>query len=280
MSSTRTGEILVLGASGKTGRLVAERLTALGHSVRAASRSSAIRFDWDDTSTWTPALAGVDAVFFVPTETLGLAERTAFVDQAKAAGVRRIVQLSVRGVAPEGGFHPTEEAVTRSGLEWTLLRPCWFNQDFAAPDFFLTEVLAGELATPAGEGREPFIDAADIAAVAVAALTEEGHAGRAYDLSGPEALTFAEALDVIGAATGRTLRHRHIGGAEYREVLIAAGASADDARSIADFLEGVAKGTDAYLSTGVQEVLGREPRTFESYVRATAPTGVWTPDGR
>jgi uncharacterized protein YbjT (DUF2867 family) len=280
MSSTSTGEVLVLGASGKTGRLVAERLTALGHTVRAASRTSAVRFDWADPSTWTPALTGAAAVFFLPTETLGLAERAAFVDHVKAAGVRRIVQLSVRGLVPAGGFHPTEEAVTESGLEWTLLRPCWFAQDFAAPDFFLTEVLAGELATPAGEGREPFIDAADIADVAVAALTEEGHAGRAYDLSGPHAFTFAEALDVIGAATGRTLHHRHLEAGPYGDALIAAGAAEDDARAIADYLEGIAHGADAYLSTGVQEALGREPRTFESYVQATAATGIWSSDGR
>ncbi|WFB11413.1 hypothetical protein LRS74_00285 [Streptomyces sp. LX-29] len=123
-----------------------------------------MRFDWADPATQTRALSGVQAVYLVPIETLGPPERSEFVARAKAAEVRRIVQLSVRGIDPgDGGIPETEAAVRASGLEWTVLRPRWFAQDFDAPDFFLSDVRAGTLATPAGDGREPFIDAADIA---------------------------------------------------------------------------------------------------------------------
>ncbi|MGK5732194.1 NAD(P)H-binding protein [Streptomyces sp. URMC 124] len=270
-------QILVLGATGKTGSRLVPRLQALGHTVRSASRSSATRFDWTDRSTWDPALSGAEAVYFVPTETLGLPERAELVDRAKAAGVRRIVQLSVRGLDADGGVPETEAAVRQSGLEWTMLRPCWFSQDFAAPDFFLPAVLAGELTTPAGDGREPFVDVDDIADVAAAALTGDGHAGKAYDLSGPRALTFAEALAVIGDAVGRELRHRHQDPAAYVAAQVAAGHAVADAEAVASFLDGIRRGEDDYVSTGVQEALGRAPRPFEEYVRATAPTGVWNP---
>ncbi|PSJ28483.1 NAD(P)-dependent oxidoreductase [Streptosporangium nondiastaticum] len=273
-------QILVLGATGKTGSRVVPRLTSLGHTVRSASRSAGtrsagIRFDWTDRSTWDPALAGAEAVYFVPTETLGLPERAELVDRAKAAGVRRIVQLSVRGLDAEGGVPETEAAVRESGLEWTMLRPCWFSQDFSAPDFFLPAVLAGELATPAGDGREPFVDVEDIADVAAAALTDARHAGRTYELSGPRALSFAEALTLIGTAVGRELRHRHQDPAAYAAAQVASGHAAADAEAIAAFLDGIRRGEDDYVSTGVQEALGRAPRSFEEYVRATAPTGVW-----
>ncbi|GHC45259.1 NAD(P)H-binding protein [Streptomyces cinnamoneus] len=271
-------EILVLGATGKTGSRIVPRLRALGHTVRAASRSGATPFDWADPTTWDRALSGVQAVYFVPTETLGLPERSEFVARAKAAGVRRIVQLSVRGIDPEDGGTPeTEAAVRTSGLEWTVLRPCWFAQDFDAPDFFLSDVRAGTLATPAGDGREPFIDAADIADAAVAALTGDKHVSKVYDLSGPRALTFAEALTLIGDATGRTLVHQYRDAAAYAVDLMRAGYPAGDAEAVASFMDGIGKGHDDYLSTGVQDCLGRPPRPFEDYVRETAATGVWNP---
>ncbi|WP_329585001.1 NAD(P)H-binding protein [Streptomyces sp. NBC_01005] len=270
-------QILVLGATGKTGSRIVPRLKSHGHSVRSASRSTETRFDWADRSTWDRALAGAEAVYFVPTETLGLPERAELVDRAKAAGVRRIVQLSVRGLDADGGIPETEAAVRESGLEWTILRPCWFSQDFSAPDFFLPAVLGGELATPAGDGREPFVDVEDIADVAVAALTDDGHAGRAYELSGPRALTFTEALAVIGTAIGRELHHRHQDPAAYVAAQVAAGHHAVDAEAVAAFLDGIRRGEDDYISTGVQEALGRAPRSFEDYVRTAAPTGVWNP---
>lgn len=269
-------EILVIGATGKTGAPLVPRLRALGHTVRAASRSGETRFDWSDRSGWDAALSGVQAVYLVPTETLGLPERAEFVARAKAAGVQRLVQLSVRGI-DEDGTHPTEAAVRNSGLEWTILRPSWFSQDFAAADFFLPGVLAGEVRTPAGDGREPFIDAEDIAEVALAVLTGDGHHGQTYDLSGPRALSITEAVELISKATGRSIVHRHQTEAEYAADLLAAGLTQDDADSVAGFLGQVGRGADDYVSDGVERVLGRAPRTFEEYVTTAAAKGTWTP---
>ncbi|MFJ5260151.1 NAD(P)H-binding protein [Streptomyces sp. NPDC088387] len=267
-------EILVIGATGKTGGALVPRLRALGHTVRAASRSGETRFDWSDISTWTPALTGVRAVYLVPTETLGLRERAEFVASAKVAGVRRLVQLSVRGI-DEDGTHPTEAAVRNSGLEWTILRPCWFAQDFAAPDFFLPGVLDGEVRSPAGDGREPFVDTRDIADVAAEVLTADGHHGRTYDLSGPRALTFAEAVALIGKATGREVTYRYQTPREYVAEQVAAGHPKADAEAVGGFLDQIRQGADDYLSDGVEQVLGRAPRTFEEYVRTAAERGDW-----
>ncbi len=268
--------ILVIGATGKTGALLVPRLRALGHTVRAASRSGETLFDWSDRSTWDPAVSGVQAVYIVPTETLGLPERSEFVARAKAAGAQRLVQLSVRGI-DEDCSHATETAVRGSGLEWTILRPSWFSQDFAAVDFFLPGVLEGEVRTPAGDGREPFIDAEDIADVAAEVLTADGHHGQTYNLSGPRALSITEALQLISNATGRSITHSHQTEAEYAAELVKAGLEQDDADSVANFLGQVSQGSDDYISDGVIRVLGRAPRTFEDYVAAAAGEGVWTP---
>ena len=268
-------DVLVLGASGKAGALVAAKLEEAGHTVRRASRSSDVPFDWEKRSTWDPALSGADAVFFLPTETLGLEDRAAFVAAVESAGVERIVQLSVRGLAKPGEFHETEAAVAGSKLDWTILRPCWFAQDFAAKEYFLDGVNAGTLATPAGDGKEPFIHAADIAEVAVAALTSEQHAGKVYEISGPELLTFAEALTIIGDATGRSISHVPASIEDTTTQLTKNGHEPEAAAAVAQFLSEIANGADAFLSTGVKDVLGKEPRSFESFAKQAAAEGAW-----
>ncbi|MFE9235241.1 NAD(P)H-binding protein [Cellulosimicrobium funkei] len=276
MSTTYKSEVLVLGASGKAGALVAGKLEAQGHLVRRASRSSAVPFDWDDRATWRRAITGTDAVFFLPTETLSLEDRAAFVAVAEDEGVKRIVQLSVRGLSGEGEYHATEQAVVESGLQWTLLRPCWFAQDFSAPEYFLEGVRAGVVATPAGDGREPFIHAEDIAEVAVAALTSPDHHGKAYDLSGPDLLSFAEALEIISEAVGREIKHVKATIAESAAALERSGHPSEAAVAVAQFLHEISNGADAFLSNGVEEALGKKPRSFAEYARDAAATGVWS----
>ncbi|MGV2984381.1 NAD(P)H-binding protein [Microbacterium sp. AGC85] len=275
MSEQDVLKVLVLGASGKAGSLVAEKVEAAGHSARRASRSSAVPFDWDDRSTWGPALTAVDAVFFLPTETLGLEDRAAFVAAVEAAGVKRIVQLSVRGVGDPAAFDPSEQAVVGSSLGWTLLRPCWFAQDFSAKEYFLDGVREGTLATPAGDGLEPFIHAEDIADVAVAALLSSDHEGKVYELSGPELLSFAEALAIIGEVTGRELKHIDATADDSAATLEKNGHPAAAARAVAEFLQAISTGADAYLSTGVHDAIGTQPRTFRSYAEAAATRGDW-----
>jgi uncharacterized protein YbjT (DUF2867 family) len=268
---TRSMTTLVLGGTGKTGRRIASLLTRRGADVRIGSRSAQPPFDWTRPQTWDAALSGVHAVHlsFYPDLALpGAAETVAaFVDRAAARGVRRVVLLSGRG---EPQALVSEETVRRSGLQWTVVRPSWFNQNFSE-GFLLDAVLAGELALPVGDAAEPFTDADDIAEVAVAALTDERHAGQTYELTGPRLLTFADAAAGISQATGRPIGFVAVRPAEFTAVLREHGLP----EALGEVFHLVTDGRNAHLTDGVQRALGRPPRDFADYARATAATGVW-----
>lgn len=269
---------LVLGATGKTGRRVTARLRAAGKTVRAASRSSEARFDWTDPSTWDDVVNGVSAVYVVAPGVPGPAHE--FVPRAVAAGVRRFVLLSGRGADTwdDSGFGvdmlSAEEAVRASGVEWSILRPSNFSQNFDE-DLFHAPIMAGELALPAGDIVEPFIDADDVADVAVALLTERGHAGRTYELSGPRGLTFREATEEIARVSGRPVRYREVSPEEYVAALVAQGFSPEDASYLRAMFDLMRRGLIAEVTDGVDRVLGRKPRDFESYVARAAAVGAW-----
>lgn len=270
--------ILVLGGTGKTGRRVAAQLEHHGHQVRVASRRSSHRFDWADQSTWPTALDGVDGVYVMQDDTDDGSRIGAFVDLAADAGVRRVVLLSAREWADthDATAMARERVVQESGLEWTILRPGWFAQNFSEEPFLSADVATGEVTLPTGDGRHPFVDAEDIAAVAVAALTENGHAGQIYELSGPRAITVAEAVEEIAAAAGRPIRHVRISDDEYVERLVIRGLYPREvAVAVAELAGVIRRGQDAHLSEGVRRALGREPRDFTDYVKATSATGAW-----
>ncbi|MFH8367624.1 NAD(P)H-binding protein [Streptomyces sp. NPDC018031] len=272
---TNSNDILVLGGTGKTGRRVAALLAERGVPARAASRGGATRFDWLDDSTWGPALDGAGAVYLVYLQDLSSPDAPghiqAFLRLARERGVQRVVMLSARGWAGAG---PAEEAVRASGLAWTILRPTWFAQNFSE-DMFAPYVLGGELRLPTAAGREPFIDVADVAEVAVAALTGDGHAGEVYELSGPRLLGFGDAAAAIAAATGRELRYTPISSEEFIADLIAAGLTAEEAPVVDGLLGIIARDENAYLSDGVRRALGREARDFTAYAADTAAAGAW-----
>lgn len=272
---------LVLGATGKTGRRVAARLRLLGRPVRAASRSSRVRFDWSDPAGWDAALDGVSAVYLVAPGTPGPARP--FVERAEAAGVEQIVLLSGRGADSWGesefgrDMRSAEDAVRGSSLEWTVLRPSNFAQNFDE-DVFLAPLLAGELALPAGAVPEPFIDVEDVADAAARVLTEPGvHAGRVYELSGPRPVTFGEAVDLVARATDREITYRRVSGAEYEASLVAQGASEAEAHHVAEMFVLMDRGLIATTTDELPALLGRAPRTFEDYVLRTAGAGTWNP---
>ena len=266
---------LVLGGTGKTGRRVVERLRARDLPVRVGSRSAQPSFDWEDRSTWAPALEGASAAYvsYYPDIAVpGAPEAVgAFAEQAAAAGVRRLVLLSGRG---EEEAQRAERVIEEAGMEWTVVRCSWFNQNFGE-SYLLEPILAGEVALPAGDVPEPFVDADDIADVAVAALTEDGHENRVYELTGPRLLSFAEAIGEIGRATGRELRFVPV----TVEAFTAAAAGPEVPEEVVGLLgylfSEVLDGRNAELADGVQQALGREPREFSDYVRETAATGVW-----
>ncbi|MFF2078477.1 NmrA family transcriptional regulator [Kitasatospora sp. NPDC058162] len=265
------GAVLVVGGTGKTGRRVAERLSALGYAVRVGSRSAAVPFDWHDEGTWDAALEGVSAAYLTYCPDLafpGAVEAVgAFSRRAVERGVGRLVLLSGRGEeAAEAG----EKAVMESGAVWTVVRCAWFDQNFSE-SFFLEPVLAGELALPVGGAVEPFVDVEDIADVAVAALTRAGHVGEVYELTGPRLLSFADVARELSAVTGREVRFAPVSPEAYRLVLEEAGLPGDFAELFSVILDG----RNASLGDGVRRALGREPRDFADYARAAAATGVW-----
>ncbi|MDH3753256.1 MAG: NmrA family NAD(P)-binding protein [Acidimicrobiia bacterium] len=274
MTDTQTAPILVLGATGKTGRRVADRLTEAGHQVRAASRSGETRFDWDDESTWLPALDGVDAAYITYYPDLafpGAADVVGrFADLAVANNVRRLVLLSGRG---EEGARKAEVRVESSGADWTLVRCAFFNQNF--DEAFVDAVRYGMLAVPAGDTAEPFLDADDIADVVFAALTEDGHAGQLYELTGPRLLTFDEVAAELSTATGRNVQYLSVTPAEFASDLVTAGYPSEEAVPISELFAEVLDSRNSYLTDGVQRALGRSPRDFADYARDAAATGVW-----
>ncbi|MFB4283997.1 NAD(P)H-binding protein [Nonomuraea sp. MTCD27] len=269
---------LVLGATGKTGRRVAARLRAAGKTVRAASRSSEMRFDWADPATWDDAVDGVSAVYVIAPEVPGPAHE--FVPRAVAAGVRRFVLLSGRGADTWGDspfgldVRSAEEAVRACGVEWSILRPTNFSQNFDE-DFFHAPIMAGELALPARGIVEPFIDVDDIADVAVALLTEPGHAGRTYELSGPRGLTFGEATEEIARASGRPVRYVEVSPEEFVAALVAQGFSPEAASYAREMFDLMRRGVTAEVTDDVHHVLGRPARDFETYVARAAAAGAW-----
>jgi uncharacterized protein YbjT (DUF2867 family) len=269
------GTILVLGGTGKTGRRVAERLWARDLPVRIGSRSGDPAFDWEDPATWGPALEGVSAVYVSYAPDLAIPGALAAVEAFSAAaaerGVSRLVLVSGRG---EEEAQRAERAVMASGLEWTVVRCSWFNQNFDE-GAFVDFVREGALAVPPTEVPEPFVDAEDIADVAVAALTEDGHAGQVYDVTGPRLLTFAEALEEISRASGREARLIAISHEEFAAGLGEAGLPDEYIWLLTYLFREVLDGRNASVADGVQRALGRPPKDFRDYAREAAASGVW-----
>lgn len=269
---TKQLETLLIGGAGKTGRRVEARLRERGVPVRMASRSSAARFDWADESTWEPALGDARAVYITVYPDLAApwaAERVGKLARlATARGAERLVLLSGRG---EHQVWPAERAVREAGAAFTIVRCAFFCQNFSE-GAFVEGILGGELAFPAGEVREPFVDADDIADVVTAALTDERHAGQIYELTGPRLLSFGDATAEISRVSGRSVRYTPISGAAYQEML-APYLPRDEAAFLVELFGTLLDGHNSLLADGVQRALDRRPRDFADYARGAA--SVW-----
>ena len=274
-NAQETKSTLVLGGTGKTGRRVAERLAARGLPARIGSRSGEPPFDWGNEATWAPALRDVESVYvsYYPDLAIpgAVAAVRSLVERAVEAGVRRLVLLSGRG---EGEAQRAERVVQEAGAEWTVVRCAWFSQNFSE-NYLLGPVLSGEVVLPAGDVPEPFVDAEDIADVAVAALTEDGHAGQVYELTGPRLLTFAEAVGEIAKVTGREIRFVPISVEEYTSVLAEQDVPGEFVSFLIYLFTEVLDGRNARTTDGVRRALGREPRDFADYARGAAGAGIW-----
>ena len=273
--------ILVTGASGTVGREVVKALSAAGAAFKAAYRSrpekvpdgvQAVAVDFDRPETLAPALAGADTVFLLSNM---VEPEKRVVDEAKRAGVKRIVKLSVNGAADESftfakWHRGVEKHIEASGLGWTFLRPSGFMQNFVnyMGDSIRKESAFYTATGPNGAGAH--IDARDIGAAAARVLTGKGHEGKAYELTGSKAVTYDEAAEILSKAVGREIRHVAITPEQYRQGALAMGMPAPYVDALVDLDRAYSTGTLKQVTPAVRELTGREPITFEQFAKDSA----------
>jgi uncharacterized protein YbjT (DUF2867 family) len=267
-----TSTIAVIGATGKTGRRIADLLEDRRSSVRRLARGTAPAFDWEQPEGWRRALDGVDRLYAAYVPDLAAPGSEAAIarltEVARDAGVQRIVLLSGRG---EEGARRCEELLFASGIPATVVRASWFLQNFTE-GMLRDAVLSGVLALPAGSVREPFIDVDDIAAVAVEALTGHGHEGRVHEVTGPQSMTFEEVAALLSEIHGRDVQYLPVEFDEFHAA-VAAEAGADVATMLTELCREVFDGRNESPTTGVLEALGRPPRDARTVFTEAARLG-------
>lgn len=279
-TTTSSPTVLVLGGTGKTARRLVPLLRAGGATARTAARSGGdVRFDWDDPTTYAPALAGATAAYLVApgARVEYRSEAAAFLDAAEAAGVAHVTLLSARGVdhlPDEVPIRAVElEVLGRSALTSTVLRPGWFLQNFTEGVFVPVD---GAIVAPAGTGREAFVHTSDIAEVAAATLLDPAaHAGAGYTLTGPEALTFADVAARIAAASGRPVEHVDADPAAWEKGLVDAGLPADYAGLLGGLVAVLRESTGAATTDDVARITGHEPRGIAAVATDPEALAAW-----
>jgi len=268
-------EILVLGATGKTGKRVAGKLQKMGIPIRAGSRNGTPPFDWDNPENWPAVLDGGQKVYityypdFVTPGALEKIRR--FVDTAKKTGVQQLVFLSGRG---EKEAEEAERIVTDSGLHWTVVRSSWFMQNFS--EFhFLDYILGGHITVPKHKALEPFVDLDDLADVVVEALTDEKHNGKIYELTGPELLSFKDATRMISEAINKPIVYEEVDMDGYVKILRDYQIPEDVIWLMQYLFTEVLDGRNESIKNDIENVLGRKPTTFREYVAKASQTGIW-----
>lgn len=289
--SRSTGStVLVTGATGKVGRRLVPLLTRRGVTVRAATRSPVtalvgiepVRFDWTDEGTYEAARKGATAMYLVagPIPQPEHAEYVrALLDGATGAGVEQVVLLSSYGVGqapPENPLRGIELAVESSGVPYTILRPGAFMQTFSEGLRWRESLVEGirerdEIAAPGGDGVVSYVSTEDIAAVAAAAMTEDGHEGKAYAPLGPEPLTLTEIAEHISWAAGRRINYRETDRTPIREALLAAGAPPETAEHNSQmYTHAYSSGALGALNDDILNVTGRPPVSFAEFAVGAA----------
>lgn len=273
-----TGKILVLGATGTVGRPLVKALQAAGETVKAASRggqavegAEGVVFDFADPATFGPAFAGVDRVFvMLPGGNVAITELLLPVVAAAAAAKIKVVFQSVFGVDADDAipYRQVEIALEKSGTPFVILRPNWFADNFQT--YWKAGIDHGRIAVPAGQGKSSFIDVRDIAASAAAALTTDRFDGRAFNLTGPEALGYAEAAAILSDVLGKTVSYAPIDDDAFVGILTGAGVPEIYARFLAAIFHPVREGWTAAVTGDVETLTGRAPRPLRRYAEDNA----------
>ena len=270
-----SNEILVLGATGKTGSRIVERLTKLGLPVRIGSRNISPAFDWENRSTWMHCLKDISKVYisFQPDLTVpGSVDKiTAFVEAARQSGVKQLVLLSGRG---EIASQHCENIVINSKLDWTIVRASWFMQNFSE-GFLLEGILSGHMVLPKTYALEPFIDVDDIADVVTKIFTDDSLNKKILELTGPGLLSFESAVQQISAVSKQPIVYEGITAGEYTELLKSYAIPEDFIWLITYLFTEVMDGRNESLTNDVETILGRKAGTFQSYITKVAATGTW-----
>jgi len=271
----KNSPILIIGKNGKTGARVNQRLEALGYATRPVSRSTTPSFDWENSATWAHAIKGTRSAYVTYQPDLAVPNAEAaikeFVKVASENDLEHIVLLSGRG---EEGAQRAEQVLKTSGISWNIVRCSWFSQNFSE-SFMLEGILSGELVLPAADTLEPFVDADDIADVAVATLTDPRHRNKLYELTGPRAINFAQCIKEISEALDRSVKYTTVPIDDYINALSEQGESEDMQWLLRELFTVVFDGRNSNVMSGVEEALGRPPTDFKTYVQKTIESGVW-----
>lgn len=272
----RTENILVTGGTGKTGRRIVALLEASGHYVRVGSRSAEPAFDWHQPEHWPKAFEGMDKIYISYQPDLAvpgaLEAIELLVKEAKKASVKKLVLLSGKG---EREAELCEQVVIHSGLNHTIVRASWFNQNFSE-NFLLEPILEGTVALPQADVKIPFVDTNDIAEVVVKTLLDDEHNGQIYQLTGPDVLTFKEAVEVIARESRRTINFIPVSISEYADGMRRANLPEDFVWLIEYlFTEVLGNPVNSEITNDIEKVLKRKPISFVEYAQKVAQTGVW-----
>ena len=268
--------ILVIGGTGKTGRRVAEKLSKLNQNVRIGSRNNNPSFDWDNPSTYSEALKGMDRAYIAYYPDLAVPGAkdaiNTLTETALKTGLEKVVLLSGKG---EKEAEACEEIVSNSGLNYTLVRASWFNQNFSE-SFFLDPILAGNVALPMATAEIPFVDAEDIAEVAAKVLIDDSYNNQTITITGPRKLTFREAVREISNQAKRDIDFQEVTLDDYIKSMKNAGVPDDYVWLIGYLFEEVlGNAENQVVSNDIEKVLERKAVDFSKFVKNAAQTGIW-----
>ena len=266
---------LIIGGKGKTGRKVANSLTKLGKNIRIGSRTENPSFDWGKSETWGKSLEGMDMVYITFQPDLAVPGATKIIEDftslAVKNGIKKMVLLSGKG---EREAERCEQIVMNAGVNWTIIRASWFNQNFSE-SFLLDPILAGHVALPKSEIPIPFVDTDDIADVVVEALIDDKHNRKIYQLTGPRQLTFKQVIEEISTIVGRNIKFDSITLDEYSKILKQYQVPENYIWLINYLFKEVLVNENSSVSNDIEKVLGRKSKDFIEYAKETASTGVW-----